>query len=177
MTETTGGRNTDAGDETTNWTAADVTSGEPPTDAATTGAGHGAGFETPSVSPSVSPAGETERAEGGRDWVGQLQGMIDNLASQATPMLKEIGAKAAELAAAAADKAGPVAHRAAEAAEAAGGRLAERGRGVAADLRGGGGEGPGGGAAVGDLPNAIEPGTAAWDDAGEPAGPAEPRRE
>ncbi len=84
--------------------------------------------------------------------------MIDNLATQAAPVLREIGAKAAELAAAAGERAGPVAHRAAGVAEAAGVKLAERGRVVAADLRG---AEDGGGAAEGDAPNAIEPGPAA----------------
>ena len=32
-----------------------------------------------------------------REWLGQLQAMIENLATQAAPVVKEIGAKAAEL--------------------------------------------------------------------------------
>jgi len=115
------------------------------TPATTTGTG---------TSDGPAPAGEA--GQGGREWVGQLQEMIDNLATQAAPVLRDIGAKAAELAAAAGDKAGPLAHRAAEATEAAGARLAERGRGMAADLRRDEAEGQG--AAAGDTPNAVEPG-------------------
>lgn len=77
--------------------------------------------------------------EAGRDrakeWITQLQAMIDNLATHAAPVAREIGAKAAELAALAGEKAGPIAHKAAEATAAAGGKVAERGREVAADLR------------------------------------------
>jgi hypothetical protein len=78
---------------------------------------------------------DAEAGRAGREWLAQLQSMIEGLASQAAPVVREIGAKAAELAAAAGDKAGPIAHRAAEATEHAGARLAERGREVAAELR------------------------------------------
>jgi hypothetical protein len=71
----------------------------------------------------------------GREWLSQLQAMIDNVATQAAPVMREIGAKAAELAAIAGEKAGPIAHKAAEVTESAGTKLAERGRVVAADLR------------------------------------------
>ncbi len=74
-------------------------------------------------------------SEAGRDWLGQLQSMIDNLATQATPVMREIGAKAAELAAAAGEKAGPFAHKAAEVTEKAGVKVAERGRELATELR------------------------------------------
>src|SRR5918997_1185738 len=154
MSETSGGQNPAPRDETTSWTTPEAASGEPMTDTASTGLGHGSGFE----SPYVSPAGDAGRSEGGREWVGQLQGMIDNLATQAAPMLREIGAKAAELAAAAGEKAGPIAHKAAGATEAAGHKLAERGREVASDLRRGE-AGTGEGAAAGDVPNTIEPGS------------------
>ena len=81
----------------------------------------------------AQPGGdETPRS---REWLGQLQAMIENLAEQATPVVKEIGAKAAELAALAGEKAGPVAHRAAEVTAGAGTRIAERSRVIAADLR------------------------------------------
>ena len=63
-----------------------------------------------------------------REWVGQLQAMIENLATQATPVVKEIGAKAAELAALAGDKAGPVARKAAEVTGEAGQKLAVKSR-------------------------------------------------
>lgn len=95
-------------------------------------------------SPSDDPwatTGERETGEGqagsdtARDWMSQLQSMIDNVATQAAPVMREVGAKAAELAALAGEKAGPIAHKAAEVTEAAGSKLAERGRVVAADLR------------------------------------------
>lgn len=70
-----------------------------------------------------------------KEWLSQLQAMIDNVATHAAPVAREIGAKAAELAALAGEKAGPIAHKAAEVTAAAGGKVAERGREVAADLR------------------------------------------
>lgn len=78
---------------------------------------------------------ETGRNATAREWMHQLQSMIDNVATHAGPVVRDIGAKAAELAALAGEKAGPIAHKAAEATEAAGHRIAERGREVAADLR------------------------------------------
>jgi hypothetical protein len=77
---------------------------------------------------------DADRATG-KEWMAQLQSMIEGLASQAAPVARAIGAKAAELAAIAGDKAGPIAHKAAEATEQAGARIAERSREVAADLR------------------------------------------
>jgi hypothetical protein len=65
----------------------------------------------------------------------QLQQMIDTLAVQATPVMRDVAAKAAELAAIAGQKAGPLAHRAADATERVGERVAERSKGMAADLR------------------------------------------
>ena len=78
---------------------------------------------------------DTGRGAAGREWVAQLQSMIDNLATNAAPVVREIGAKAAELAALAGEKAGPFAHRAADATATAGSKVAERGREVAAELR------------------------------------------
>lgn len=71
----------------------------------------------------------------GRDMLTQLQAMIDSLAVQATPVMREVAAKAAELAAVAGQKAGPIAHRAAEATEKVGERVAARSKEMAADLR------------------------------------------
>ncbi len=83
--------------------------------------------------------GETSTPESARErageWLTQLQSMIDNVATHAGPVARQIGAKAAELAAIAGEKAGPIAHRAAEVTAAAGEKVAERGREVAADLR------------------------------------------
>jgi hypothetical protein len=70
-----------------------------------------------------------------REWLSQLQSIIDQLATQAAPVVREVGAKAAELAALAGEKAGPVAQRAAEATGKAGEKLALKGRDLAAELR------------------------------------------
>jgi hypothetical protein len=84
---------------------------------------------------SAEPESSTTPSGQGRDWVGQLQSMIDQLATQAAPVIREIGAKAAELAAIAGDKAGPVAHKAAEVTGQAGQKLAEKSRDFAAEMR------------------------------------------
>ena len=70
-----------------------------------------------------------------QEWLSQLQGMIENLATQAAPVVREVGAKAAELAAMAGEKAGPLAQRAAVFTENAGHKLAEKSRDLAVDLR------------------------------------------
>ena len=70
-----------------------------------------------------------------REWLTQLQAMIENLATQAAPVVREVGAKAAELAAIAGDKAGPVAAKAAELTGQAGQKIAEKSRDFASDLR------------------------------------------
>jgi len=83
---------------------------------------------------SAEPEASTSGGQA-REWLAQLQAMIENLATQAAPVIREVGAKAAELAAAAGDKAGPVAQRAAELTGQAGQKLAERSRDFAAELR------------------------------------------
>lgn len=70
-----------------------------------------------------------------REWLTQLQSMIENLATQAAPVVRDVGAKAAELAAIAGEKAGPLAQRAAVFTDKAGHKLAERSRDLAEDLR------------------------------------------
>jgi hypothetical protein len=92
--------------------------------------------------------------------LAQLQSMIDSLATQAAPVVRQIGAKAAELAAVAADRAGPLAHKAADATADASGRLAERSRTWAADLRNK--------AAGSDDPDAASSASAAIDGADDP---------
>jgi len=99
-----------------------------------------------------SPAGESAEAggwtSGGRasgsggaqTWLAQLQAIIDNLATQSAPVVREVGAKAALIAALAAERAGPLAIRAADATAHASVRVAERSRNLAAELRRGGGE-------------------------------------
>jgi hypothetical protein len=102
--------------------------------------------QTPPGSPSEpapstgAPAGEgahpeADRGQAAREWLAQLQAMIENLATQAVPVAREIGAKAAELAAVAAEKAGPVAAKAAEVTADVGTRFAERSRSLATELR------------------------------------------
>jgi hypothetical protein len=102
---------------------------------------------TPKTSGSTSEAGsdefawtEPEQATSdtgakAREWLNQLQTMIENLATQAAPVVKEISAKAAELAAMAGDKAGPAAQKAAEFTGQAGQKLAVKSRDLAAELR------------------------------------------
>lgn len=74
-------------------------------------------------------------ASSAREWISQLQSMIENITEQAGPMLRQVSAKAAELAVVAGEKAGPVAARAAELTAEAGSRIAEKSRDLAADLR------------------------------------------
>jgi hypothetical protein len=81
------------------------------------------------------PGPSADRGEKAREWLAQLQAMMEQLATQAAPVVREVGAKAAELAALAGEKAGPVATRTAAATGQAGQRLAERARGLAAELR------------------------------------------
>src|SRR4051812_1402223 len=75
---------------------------------------------------------DEEQHAGGNDpraaaerMLGQLQSMIDSIATQAAPVVRQVGAKAAELAAVAADRAGPLAHRAADATADASVKIAE----------------------------------------------------
>jgi hypothetical protein len=92
--------------------------------------------------PGDSTGGRRDQA---REWVTQLQTMIEQLTTQAAPVVREVGAKAAELAALAGEKAGPVAHRAAEFTAEAGMKIAGRSRDLATELRrdvAGRGEGP-----------------------------------
>jgi hypothetical protein len=81
----------------------------------------------------MAEAGDKPRA--GREMLVQLQQMIDTLATQAAPVMREVAAKAAELAAIAGEKAGPLAHKAAGMTEQVGQRVAARSKEVAADLR------------------------------------------
>jgi hypothetical protein len=78
-------------------------------------------------------AGDTRAA--GEKMLNQLQGMIESVSTQAAPMARQVGIKAAELAAAAADRAGPFAHQAADATADASVKFAERARLWAAELR------------------------------------------
>jgi hypothetical protein len=83
----------------------------------------------------AAPDQDKPRSPAGREMLTQLQQMIDTLSYQAAPVVREIGAKAAELAAVAGQKAGPLAYKAAEATDQFGKRVAARGQTFAADLR------------------------------------------
>jgi hypothetical protein len=78
---------------------------------------------------------DAEKPRAGREMLIQLQQMIDTLATQAGPVMREVAAKAAELAAVAGEKAGPLAHKAAGMTESAGQKIAARSKEMAADLR------------------------------------------
>ena len=81
------------------------------------------------------PAPEGTAGVRAREWLSQLETMIQNIATQAAPVARDIGAKAAELAAVAAVKAGPIAQKAAEATTEYGQRFAEKAQSVAAEWR------------------------------------------
>ena len=77
----------------------------------------------------------TDASAKAREWLAQLQSMIEQLATTAAPVAREVGAKAAELAALAGEKAGPVAARAAELTGKAGEKLAVKSHDLADSLR------------------------------------------
>ena len=58
-----------------------------------------------------APSGDAATGNTAERMVAQLQSMIDSIATQAAPVVRQVGIKAAELAAAAADRAGPIAHK------------------------------------------------------------------
>ncbi len=93
-----------------------------------------AGADTAAGSGTGDDGEETSQATG-KEWLAQLEHMIESLTTQAVPVIRQVGAKAAELAALAAEKAGPIAHRAAELTEVAGAKVAERSRHLAEELR------------------------------------------
>jgi hypothetical protein len=82
---------------------------------------------TPTESPDRT--NESERP------IRQIEKIIDDLATYATPVVREIAARAAELAAKAGQAAGPIAQRAADKTEAVGVRVADKSREIATDLR------------------------------------------
>ncbi|MEA2629831.1 MAG: hypothetical protein QOE66_50 [Chloroflexota bacterium] len=83
----------------------------------------------------LAPSKRSTGPSGADPVIRQLDSIMENLAGYATPVLREIAARAADLAAKAAEAAGPMAHKAADRTEAVGGRLATKGREVASDLR------------------------------------------
>jgi hypothetical protein len=115
------------------------------------------------------PGGETRSAQA-REWLSQLQQMIDRIAAEAAPVARDVAAKAAELAAVAGEKAGPLARRAAEVTDDVGTKVAERSRRFAEEVRHRAAEG---GAAPADAPAAGEADAPAPDVMDAP--PEEPR--
>jgi hypothetical protein len=89
--------------------------------------------EQPAADDGASPEGSTTSE--GREWLAQLQQMIDQIAAHAAPVARDVAAKAAELAAVAGEKAGPLAKRAAEKTEEVGARVADRSRRFADEIR------------------------------------------
>ena len=87
----------------------------------------------PPADDGASPDGSTPSQA--REWLVQLQQMIDQIASHAGPVARDVAAKAAELAAVAGEKAGPLAKRAAEKTEEVGARVADRSRRFAEEIR------------------------------------------
>ncbi len=85
--------------------------------------------------PPATPSGEETRSAQAREWLAQLQQMIDRIAAEAGPVARDVAAKAAELAAVAGEKAGPFAKRAAEVTGDVGTRVAARSRRFADDIR------------------------------------------
>ncbi len=96
------------------------------------------GFADEPIPDTAGDAGSDGAAAGARarEWLAQLESMIQDIATQAAPVARQVGAKAAELAAVAAVKAGPLAQKAAEVTTDVGQRFAERAQSVAAELRG-----------------------------------------
>jgi hypothetical protein len=93
------------------------------------------GWDQPGSNDAPPDEATRPRAAAGREMLAQLQQMIDTLAMQAGPVMREVAAKAAELAAVAGTKAGPLAHKAAGMTESVGQRVAARSKEMAADLR------------------------------------------
>ncbi len=108
------------------------------------------------------PAAEAHGTQG-REWLAQLQQMIDRVTAEAAPVARDVAVKAAELAAVAGEKAGPFARRAAEVTEDVGTKVAERSRRFADDVRHRGAE------------SGVPPWEAAGGAAGEEAAPAAPQ--
>jgi hypothetical protein len=95
-------------------------------------------FETDdSANPTDAAPGPTDkaRAPAGREMLIQLQQMIDTIALQAGPVLRDVAAKAAELSAVAAERAGPLAYKAADITDSLSKKVAERSKAAAADWR------------------------------------------
>jgi hypothetical protein len=107
------------------------------------------GSEEPSAGADPRPEDSTAGANAGpgrtidvQPMLNQLQGMIDQVATNSGPALRQVAAKAAELAAAAAKRAGPIAISIAAKTEQVSQAVAGRAERLATDLRAGDGETP-----------------------------------
>ena len=89
----------------------------------------------------AAPEDAGTKSPAGREMLVQLQQMIDTITTQATPVVRDVAAKAAELAAVAGKKAGPLAYKAAEVTDSFGQRMAARSKDFAAAMRRGPEEG------------------------------------
>jgi hypothetical protein len=89
----------------------------------------------PSLLPDKSEA-DHSTAPASEPVLRQLDAIIENVTNYATPVLREIAARAAELAAKAGQAAGPMAQKAAERTGEVGDRVASKSRAIASDLRG-----------------------------------------
>jgi hypothetical protein len=85
--------------------------------------------------PDGEPLADAASSSRAREWLSQLETMIQQMATQDAPVARDIGAKAAELAAVAAVKAGPAAQKAAAVTTEYGQKFAEKAQSVAADWR------------------------------------------
>ncbi len=86
--------------------------------------------------PDAEPAPPSGRPESRQaEWLRQLQTMIDEVATQAGPVIRDVAAKAGELAQKAAEAAAPYAAKAADVTADVGQRVVDKSREVAADLR------------------------------------------
>jgi ElaB/YqjD/DUF883 family membrane-anchored ribosome-binding protein len=93
------------------------------------------GFDQADAGAAAQDGTPPRQGGAGREMLSQLQSMIDTLAVQAGPVMREVAAKAAELAAVAGEKAGPLAQKAAEKTSDVGQRVAARSKVMAAELR------------------------------------------
>jgi hypothetical protein len=110
----------------------------------------------PGPPPGDPAQGHQPKSPESREWLVQLQTMIDRIGAEAAPVARDVAAKAAELAAVAGEKAGPLARRAAEVTEDVGTRMAAKSRQLADELRHRGAE-SGMPPAGDDAPGATEP--------------------
>jgi hypothetical protein len=92
-------------------------------------------FDSSANPTDAAPDDGGPKTAAGREMLVQLQQMIDTIATQASPVMRDVAAKAAELAAVAGQKAGPIAYKAAEVTESLGQRVAARSKDFAAEMR------------------------------------------